>query len=256
MVAFATRELSARVVSQLADYSAQGIHRTGTDVDWASACWLRGELQAAGVPSAAIRQREWPLQRLDPGPAYLHVEGSCTLGGLGMFDCGSYTALGGVAGTIGWAGADAAIGVVLVDDANDASDSRKLSAARSAPGAHQLIVAGLVLEKSVKGLALGNAPNFSGDLAVHAASEITGASITGPHGPPVLQLPSDAIPLLIQAVESGSRAVGVCAASRTPATACNVECEVVGSNPSVRGSGIDFKVTHYKVPAAALLFAL
>eukprot|EP01046_Picozoa_sp_COSAG06_P087255 COSAG06_NODE_33764_length_484_cov_1.462338_2_plen_50_part_01 len=32
---------------------------------------------------------------------------------------------------------------------------------------------------SVKGLALGNAPNFSADLAVHAGSDITGASITG-----------------------------------------------------------------------------
>ena len=230
----ATRELSARVASQLADYSAQGVHRTGTDVDWASARWLQAELEAAGVPSAAITQREWPLQRLDAGPAYLHIEGSCTLGGLGMFDCGSYTDLGGVAGTVGWAGAsDAAIGVVLVDDANDASDSQKLNAVRAEPGPHQLIVAGLVLEKSVKGLALGNAPNFSADLAVHAGSDITGASITGPWGPPVLQLPSDAIPLLIQAVESGSSAVGVCAASRTAATACNVECEVVGSRPEL-----------------------
>lgn len=90
-----------------------------------------------------------------------------------------------------------------------------------------------MLETSVKGLALGNAPNFSGDLAVHAASDITGASITGPWGPPVLQLPTDAIPLLIQAIESGSSAVGVCAASRTAATACNVECEVVGTDPSL-----------------------
>jgi hypothetical protein len=49
--------------------------------------------------------------------------------------------------------------------------------------ADRLLVAGLVLEKSVKGLALGNAPNFSGDLAVHAASEIYGASITGPYVP-------------------------------------------------------------------------
>ena len=47
----------------------------------------------------------------------------------------------------------------------------------------------------------------------------------------MLQLPTDAIPLLVQAVEAGSRAVGVCAASRAGATACNVECEVAGSDP-------------------------
>jgi hypothetical protein len=48
----------------------------------------------------------------------------------------------------------------------------------------------------------------------------------------VLQLPTDAIPLLIQAVESRASVVGVCAARRTAATACNVECEVVGSDPA------------------------
>jgi hypothetical protein len=127
--------LAARVAAQLAAYSAQGIHRTGTAVDWASAAWLQGELERAGVPGPCIRQRTFPLQRLDAGPAYLHVEGSCTLGGLGMFDCGSYTDLQGVAGSVGWAGSDAPIGVVLVDDASDASDSKKLNAARSAPGA-------------------------------------------------------------------------------------------------------------------------
>ena len=129
--------LAERVATQLADYSAQGVHRTGTEVDWASAAWLQRELTNAGVPSAAVRQRTFPLQRLDAGPAYLHVEGSCTLGGLGMFDCGSYTDLRGVAGSVGWAGSDAPIGVVLVDDANDASDSKRLNAARSAPGARK-----------------------------------------------------------------------------------------------------------------------
>lgn len=130
MAAATTQELSARIAQQLANYSNQGIHRTGTAVDWASARWLQAELERADVPSASIKLREFPLQRLDTGPAYLHIEGSSTLGGLGMFDCGSYTDLGGVAGAIGWAGSNAPIAVVLVDDANDASDSKKLNAAR------------------------------------------------------------------------------------------------------------------------------
>ncbi len=123
---------------------------------------------------------------------------------------------------------------MLVDDANDASDSPKLNAARARanPGAHQLLVAGMVLAKSVKGLALGNAPNYSSNLTVQAS--ILGDEVSGPFGPPVLQLPTDAVPLLIQAVESSATATGVCAAARTPgATACNVEVEIIGTDPSL-----------------------
>ena len=119
-----------------------------------------------------------------------------------------------------------------MDDANDASDSPKLTAARADPGAHQLIVAGLLVAKSVKGLALGNAPNFSSELTVQAST--LGDEVQGPFGPPVLQLPSDAVPLLIQAVESSATATGVCAATRTPgATACNVEATFIGTDPSL-----------------------
>ncbi len=90
----------------------------------------------------------------------------------------------------------------------------------------------MVLAKSVKGLALGNAPNFSSKLTVQAS--VLGDEVRGPFGPPVLQLPSDAVPLLIQAVETGSNATGVCAAARTAgATACNVEAEIIGTDPSL-----------------------
>ena len=77
--------LEARLTQQLSDYSAQGIHRTGTDVDWASADWLVGELKAAGVPDDAVQLREFSFEKLEPGPAFVCIEGSCTLGGLPMF---------------------------------------------------------------------------------------------------------------------------------------------------------------------------
>ena len=225
-------ELEARVSAQLAAYSEQGIHRTGTAVDAASGEWLAAELVGAGVPESSITLREFPMERLDEGPAFLAVEGSATLGGLAMYDCGRYTDVAGIRGEVGWWGSDADIGVVLVDDANDASDSVKLNQARSNPGVHKVIVAGLVLEGSMGGLALGNAPNFSSDLSVHASAQF-GEEISGPWGPPVLQLSTDAIPLLIQAVESGSTATAVCAAHRTAATAFNVEATLPGSEPSL-----------------------
>jgi hypothetical protein len=77
--------LEARVAQQLSDYSAQGIHRTGTAVDWSSADWLVRELKAAGVPDGAVQLREFAFEKLEPGPAFLCVDGSCTLGGLPMF---------------------------------------------------------------------------------------------------------------------------------------------------------------------------
>ena len=77
--------LQARVAQQLRDYSAQGIHRTGTAVDWASAEWLVNELKAAGVPDDAVQLREFAFEQLNPGPAFLCLDGSCTLGGLPMF---------------------------------------------------------------------------------------------------------------------------------------------------------------------------
>ena len=147
-------------------------------------------------------------------------------------DCAGYTDISGICGQLGWVGSDCPIGVVLVDDANDASDSTKLNAARADPGAHKLLVAGLVLDQSVKGLALGNAPNYSSKLTVQAS--ILGDEVSGPFGPPVLQLPSDSVPLLIQAVESGENATAVCTATRIPeATACNVEARILGTDPSL-----------------------
>jgi hypothetical protein len=77
--------LELRLAQQLSDYSAQGIHRTGSKVDWDSAHWLVRELKAAGVPDDAVQLREFTFEKLDPGPAFLCIEGSCTLGGLPMF---------------------------------------------------------------------------------------------------------------------------------------------------------------------------
>src|SRR5258705_12776556 len=65
----APSDARARISRIIQEYDAQGIHRTGTDVDDASGTWLQEQARAAGATAALERFR---LARVE-----LHV---CTIG--------------------------------------------------------------------------------------------------------------------------------------------------------------------------------
>ena len=76
--------LSESVSRIISAYSAQGDHRTGTEVDKQSAEWLAAEIQAMGV-SAELDSFE--IDRLNVIKAELNT-GDLRLAGVPLFDCG------------------------------------------------------------------------------------------------------------------------------------------------------------------------
>lgn len=139
----------------VAQYDQQGIHRTGTAVDRASAEWLAGHVQTAGlVPEL----QPFHLSRVDPGSCFVDAGGT-RIDGLPMFD-GTFTGLAGITGRLG-----AEIGFIEVAPNNEGGPLLELR--RS--GKHKAIIA------ATKGGGSGISPVNSG-------------SFTHPYGPPVLMV--------------------------------------------------------------------
>ena len=92
----------------IAAYDGQGIHRTGTAVDDASARWLADEIKRIGVTPELVR---FCLDRIDVVTARATVAG-VTYEGLPRFDAPP-TGPDGVAGRLGRPGSTAEIALVL-----------------------------------------------------------------------------------------------------------------------------------------------
>src|SRR5690348_7969007 len=75
-------EATERAASIISGYSAEGFHRTATDVDRKSADRLLAHARAAG---ASPTLEPFELSRVDPGPAFLEMGGQ-RIDGLPMFD--------------------------------------------------------------------------------------------------------------------------------------------------------------------------
>jgi hypothetical protein len=76
--------LEQRLAAVIQAYDAQGNHRTGTEVDTASAQWLAEEVRRLGVKSSL---ESFALNRVDPQSCYLRV-GSRRIDGVPLFDAG------------------------------------------------------------------------------------------------------------------------------------------------------------------------
>jgi hypothetical protein len=96
-----------RVASVIHDYDGQGNHRTGTQVDNASAEWLASQVRQLGVKPAF---EPFSLDRIDPQSCYLRIAGR-RIEGVPVFDAG-FTGAEGVHGRLGPLGSDAEIGLV------------------------------------------------------------------------------------------------------------------------------------------------
>jgi len=193
----------ARIVR---DYDAQGIHRTATDVDAASAHWLAGQLQATGVEA---KLEAFPIHRVDLDDTFLNIDGR-RIGGVPLFDAG-FTESAGISGRLGPVGSDAEIGLF---EASPQDGTDRPGALRQAlDGSHKAVV--IVTRGGRAGLSLINASRF-----------------LAPSGVPALQVSSVEADWLRQRAAAGASARLVASATRRPADAFNVVGQIPGSDPA------------------------
>ena len=187
-------------------YSDQGVHRTGTTVDEASANWLRDQVRQLGLDASL---EPFSLNRVDPVMAAAIVGGR-RVEGVPLFD-GAFTDQQGVTGRLGALGSDASIGVAeLVPNAAGAG---ALGAARK-QNRHTAIIC--ATRGGRPGLCPSNADSF-----------------LQPYGPPVLQLSDEHAAWLLDQAKGGADATVFVYVKRTPTTAFNVTTTLAGSDRSL-----------------------
>ncbi len=191
-----------RVSRVIEAYDRQGIHRTGTDVDNASAAWLLDQVKQIGLDTWL---EAFALDRVDPRACYV-MAGGMRAEGVPLFD-GTFTSEGGVSGPLGRPGSGATIALADVDQAGISSEGRALADLRR--GSHQAIVA--VTRGAHPGLTPMNAGSFS-----------------APFGVPVLQVGSEHGEWLDAIARAATPIRFVAHATRTRVEAQNVVVSVKG----------------------------
>lgn len=200
--------LEDRIAGWLAEFDAQGNHRTGTAGDMASAEWLLREAAKFGVKAGI---EPFSFNRVDPQAAYIAV-GDRRIDGVPLFDT-AFTEADGIAGSFGPLGSDADI-ALAESEAYDLSQpgkefSKQVAEARSSR--HKAVV---ILTKGVRpGLFLLNANSFP-----------------KPSGPPMLQVSSVHSDWLKEMAGKRPQVKFVSFVKRTPVQAGNVTARIAGSN--------------------------
>jgi hypothetical protein len=201
--------LEQRVADVIQAYDAQGNHRTGTEVDNASAEWLADQVRQLGAEPSL---EPFPLNRIDPQSSYLRIAGR-RIEGVPVFD-GGFIGAEGVHGRLGPLGSDAEIGLAETEPyklADPGIEYRsQISEARRSR--HKAVV---VLTRGTRqGLFLMNASAFS-----------------KPFGPPMLQISGAESNWLNEQAQSRTEATLAAQVRRTSARAFNVTAKIAGSNP-------------------------
>ena len=189
-----------RVSRAIEAYDRQGIHRTGTDVDNASAAWLLDQVTPIGVD---VGLEAFALDRVDLRDCSITADDR-RAEGVPLFD-GTFTRDSGFIGRLGRSGSTAEIALADVDQAGISSEGRALADLRR--GAHQAIVA--VTHGAHPGLTPMNAGAFS-----------------EPYGVPVLQVGSEHSEWLEAVAHAGTPLHFVAHATRTRVEAQNVVASV------------------------------
>jgi hypothetical protein len=204
--------LEQRVAAVIQTYDAQGNHRTGTEVDKASAEWLANRVRKLGAEPSL---EPFTLNRVDPQLCYLRI-GDRRIDGVPLFDAG-FTAVDGVRGRLGPLGSDAEIGLaettpfrltepIGIEERNQVAEARH--------SRHKAVV--LLTRGSRPGLFLTNAAAFN-----------------KPFGPPMLQVSSGESEWLGEQAHKHAEATVVAHANRTAARAFNVTAKIAGSKPTL-----------------------
>lgn len=202
--------MQTRIAEIISEYSSQGMHRTGTDVDNQSAVWLMQKIKELGVTAT---ETIFDFQRLEPVTNRLSV-GDLSITGVPLYDC-QYTDEKGIKGSIGELGSDADIGVIMALPIASSPGGQLIHAARE-KGKHKAIVIVTDSRLPEDGVAPQNAEDF-----------------TAPFGPPVLQVANRHWDELQSAMKTQAQARLVLHCETVKATARNVEAKIAGSNPDL-----------------------
>jgi hypothetical protein len=207
----APNSLEERVAGVLQAYDAQGNHRTGTEVDNASARWLAHEAREAG---AHVALEPFSFSRVDPQSSYLRI-GEYRIDTVPLFDT-AFTGPAGVEGKIGPLGTDADIALVEAQTAElgEPGTDHRDEVAEARRSRHKAVV---VLTRGVRpGLYLLNASDFR-----------------RPFGPPMVQVSGIHSEWLRACAAEGAKATVVAHVKRTTLQAFNVTAKVAGSAPEL-----------------------
>jgi hypothetical protein len=203
--------LEKRVADVLQAYDAQGNHRTGTEIDNASAEWLSGQARQHG---AEVSLEPFQLNRIDPQSCYLRIGGR-RIDSVPVFDAG-FSGADGVHGRLGSLGSDAEIGLAESEPAkiSDPGIEQRGQVLRARRSQHKGVV---VLTRGIRpGLYLLNAADF-----------------LKPFGPPMLQISSLESEWLREMAAARTEATLVVHVKRTSARAFNVVAKIAGTNPTL-----------------------
>lgn len=202
--------LTERISHVIEQYSLEGIHRTGTEVDRLSAHNLATAIATLGVEPELD---SFEFQRLVPGVSKFEF-GGLSISGVPLYDC-LYTSTTGITGTLGSLGSTADIGVVMTLPFDSSESAQALMAARKA-GVHKAIIAVTDERLPDSGPALLNAEHFR-----------------DPFGPPVLQVANRYWTEIQQACKQSSLATVVAEANYQTSDAFNVQAKVAGKDLSL-----------------------
>ena len=186
-----------RAAEWLQAWDGQGIHRTGTAGDAAGATWLAAEAAALG---AVVSVEEFTLDRIDPGPCHLDIDGM-RIEAVPVFDA---PATAGIEGRLG-------VEIAVAELSPRTVYSGEYRALRQAGGHRALVI---VCAGDAPGMGLLNAEQFN-----------------EPYGAPAIHVASEARDLVLAAAARGASARLVADNRRTRAAASNVRVTLPGGEP-------------------------
>ncbi len=205
-----TTTMKSRIADIIQEYAAQGIHRTGTDVDHASANWLAERISALGIEPSLT---SFPFRRLVIRQASFSIDG-LDIPGIPLFD-GGLTDPGGVSGSLGPVGSEADIGVIMSLPYLATPEGQAIEEARR-NNRHKAMVIVTDARLPANGIALINAEHFN-----------------EPFGPPVLQVANRYQDEIFRAVQAGGNGQVVAHGKHIDARASNVGATIRGRDPSL-----------------------
>jgi hypothetical protein len=198
--------MKQRISQTIEQYAAQGIHRTGTDVDVSSAQWLVQRVQDLGVsPDYA----SFEFERCEPRAAGLRI-GENRIEGIPFYDSpsGAFQESGRLCHPDGE-------GEIVVAAATSLGAGSPLEELRSANAFRALIVV--------------SPPHMPGDGIALANAE----RFTSPFGIPSLQVAHQHKAVLDEAISSASPAHFEVTVDMQPAEAINVGATIRGNDPDL-----------------------
>jgi hypothetical protein len=198
-----------RIAEIIEAYSAQGVHRSGTDGDLENAGWLSDYIRSFGLEP---ERDQFDFRRVRPIDNSVAIDGRA-IEAVPLYDC-TFTDPGGLTGRMWDIGSDADIGIVSAFPNASSPGGRALAKARQA-GRHKAII--VITDGSMPpGITITNAEDFN-----------------APFGPPVVQVSNAEAGLIADAAAKGDEATVVAHCEHVDAEGINVGTTIHGSNPGL-----------------------